>query len=428
MPPRPNSLGMATSLTTTLPRQSQTPTDTTRPCPTVVMDGNPVCTIEEKKAKRELQRESQRQVWFQNKANELLGIPNGYEKGAVLIIRWDEELDEFKGHDEEIEKLIYLFEKRFNYHCTVVRLNTKKKPQNTLNRAIATHIDDHDGPNNLLLVYYTGHGMSLETKNGRQLELSATQSWPERKGHWPPVANWNIAEDPLRQSADGDALSILDCCFASRAAVKSTVEENRTYQLLAASAAESTTLGPGEMSFTKAFIDASEELLETDGTFPVTKLWEKINARRETDAALIWDRLGKYKRSLQLGPLDNKNARKRKNSDQNEPQAEKASLMLRFSLNVDDLKRREIESLAQHLNEAWKGTGIPMGCMDWVKMETSRQSLSFPMAVKVISAFKKRPSIDASSPESKRRRSYRSRSNPPTPESGEDPRSPAGQR
>lgn len=77
-----------------------------RPRPTVVIDGSPICTTEDQKGKEELQRESQRQVWFQNKANELLDIPNGYEKVAVLIIRWDEEIDEFPGHDEEVRQML----------------------------------------------------------------------------------------------------------------------------------------------------------------------------------------------------------------------------------------------------------------------------------------------------------------------------------
>lgn len=47
-------------------------------------------------------REAERQAWFQNKSNNILEIPNGYLKVAVLIIRWHDEIDEFKGHDEEV--------------------------------------------------------------------------------------------------------------------------------------------------------------------------------------------------------------------------------------------------------------------------------------------------------------------------------------
>ncbi|KAI4643555.1 hypothetical protein J4E93_006565 [Alternaria ventricosa] len=52
-------------------------------------------------AKRELNREAERRTLFQNVSNGVLQIPNGYRKVEVLIIRWDESVDEFKGHEQE---------------------------------------------------------------------------------------------------------------------------------------------------------------------------------------------------------------------------------------------------------------------------------------------------------------------------------------
>jgi hypothetical protein len=48
------------------------------------------------------QREPTRQTLFQKKCNDTLELPNGYLKVAVLIIRWDESIDDFKGHTEEV--------------------------------------------------------------------------------------------------------------------------------------------------------------------------------------------------------------------------------------------------------------------------------------------------------------------------------------
>jgi hypothetical protein len=53
-------------------------------------------------AKEELTREAERQTLFQKVSNEILDIPNGYRNVEVLIIRWDESVDEFKGHDSEV--------------------------------------------------------------------------------------------------------------------------------------------------------------------------------------------------------------------------------------------------------------------------------------------------------------------------------------
>jgi hypothetical protein len=39
---------------------------------------------------------------FQRKVNDVLKLPNGYLNAAVLIIRWDESIDDFEGHTEEV--------------------------------------------------------------------------------------------------------------------------------------------------------------------------------------------------------------------------------------------------------------------------------------------------------------------------------------
>ena len=52
----------------------------------------------------ESQREPVRQAVFQRRSNQALKLPNGYLKVAVLIIRWDESIDDFKGHTEEVSR------------------------------------------------------------------------------------------------------------------------------------------------------------------------------------------------------------------------------------------------------------------------------------------------------------------------------------
>lgn len=132
------------------------------------------------------QREAVRQALFQRKCNDTLKLPNGYLKVAVLIIRWDESIDDFPGHTEEvgprklelwpfadcccqIARLQDVFENSYGYTCKVHPINVHKKPQVDLNRAVLNHIYEHDDPNNLLIFYYTGHGEQHENV----LELSA---------------------------------------------------------------------------------------------------------------------------------------------------------------------------------------------------------------------------------------------------------------
>jgi hypothetical protein len=52
--------------------------------------------------KAELKREADRQTLFQKIVNDQLGSPNGYRKVEVLIIRWDQSIDQFKGHTQEV--------------------------------------------------------------------------------------------------------------------------------------------------------------------------------------------------------------------------------------------------------------------------------------------------------------------------------------
>lgn len=53
---------------------------------------------------KESQREPERQAVFQRRSNQALKLPNGYLKVAVLIMRWDESVDDFKGHTGEVSR------------------------------------------------------------------------------------------------------------------------------------------------------------------------------------------------------------------------------------------------------------------------------------------------------------------------------------
>lgn len=89
-------------ITTSLQHRNPPPSETIGQSPVAVLDGAPVWPPEDEKEKWELKKESDRQTWFQDEANDILDIPNGYLNVFVLIIRWHEDIDEFKGHDDEV--------------------------------------------------------------------------------------------------------------------------------------------------------------------------------------------------------------------------------------------------------------------------------------------------------------------------------------
>jgi hypothetical protein len=180
-----------------------------------------------------------------------------------------------------------------------------------------------------------------------------------------PIAYWDKAEKPLKL-VKGDVLAILDCCFASTAALKGGEDDWRTYQLLAACAVQGNTSGPGKGSFTEALCDSLEQLLEQskDGTFSVLKLEETINTKRAEKTALMWDRLKKHKRSVELGPLA-----PQPQSNTTYHTKERASLTLRFSLTTDDLTKTQIDSLARSIPKVCKDICIGVRQVKWMGME-----------------------------------------------------------
>ncbi|OAL47996.1 hypothetical protein IQ07DRAFT_646192 [Pyrenochaeta sp. DS3sAY3a] len=379
--------------------------------------------------KEEEIRESERQAWFQNAVNEKLDNPTGYLQVAVLVVRWHQDLDKsWEGHDAEIEQLKHLFRDKFNYEYKEIVLGTEKKPELTLCLAIMAHVEEFDGPNNLLIVYYTGHGrLKNDAARGEErLELTPGPGTlgKTKSGH-PATAIWTDAERPLLEVAEADVLAILDCCFASHAH-KGHTEDRRVYELLAASAMNQTTRGPGPESFTTALISSLEGLLtKYEGkNFPTRKLMEKINMKRATPSVL-WDRLHKCERHVQLAPLT-----KDKNSSMlrfSERPAEEAWVKLRFSLPQPLLEQSQIEALAHELPEAFERAKI-MGLrrIDWLKMEImgslslSAVAASVVMGVRWRSRSRSRTSLhsnsdqaDQNSPTSKRPRLHiEAKSNP----------------
>jgi hypothetical protein len=201
------------------------------------------------------------------------------------------------------------------------------------------------------------------------LTVGSTQTLKVKAGCHLPSAYWDSAETPLRNRAKGDVLAILDCCFASTAALKSRSPETRTYQMLAASSVDGATCGPGATSFTTALCDSLEELLkESKGmAFPVLKLLEQINIRRPAQPALLWDRLRHHnERSVMLGRLDLNPARM---ASFRTEEPEKASLVLRLSLKQSELQDQQIEDLARTLPAVCHNAGVQVRKMEWVKMK-----------------------------------------------------------
>lgn len=241
-----------------------------------------------------------------------------------------------------------------------------------MNRYISAFVETHDGPNNLMIVYYTGHGVYRE--DAKHLELRGSIN-PRKRGFQNDArANWNKAEESLiSDDIEGDVLTILDTCYSSNLQ-KSGKEDTRTFELLSACAFDTTTASPGPNSFTRALIDALKELQNEykDRSFTTFHLNQRIllNPKRRDTPSQLWFRLQHHERHIRLAPLKSEKERLRKPSLRRPP---RGYLTLRFALRDDMLNQQQIEFLTKNLSNAFNNKSlIGLHRIDWLGLKPAR--------------------------------------------------------
>jgi hypothetical protein len=328
------------------------------------------------------------QSWWDEAIVRNMDLPDGYVNVAVLLIKWDAELDELKTGEEvqwkpacrfltrltkqQAKELEAIFQTRFRFVTETVELNVSSKPQHQINRHLSAFIEKHDGPNNLLIVYYTGHGVYRE--DHKHLELTASLNPTVKKGfNGVARCNWNKVEDLLKaEEVESDVLTILDTCYSSNIA-KSGREETRTFELLSACAINATTAAPGENSFTRALIDALNQLLDMfeDRPFTTFHLNQRIllDKRRHDTPSQLWFRLQNHDRHIRLAPLKKIPQR----PSPSLPQPPRGYLTLRFALRDESLNRQQIEYLTMNLSKAFtKKALVGLRRIDWLGIKPAR--------------------------------------------------------
>lgn len=246
----------------------------------------------------------------------------------------------------------------------------RRKPQHQLNSHISDFIRDHDDPQNLLIIYYTGHGVYSDKK--KCLELTATVDPDMCKGFSKDArANWNKAEEKLKDDeVEGDVLTILDTCYSSNH-VKSTKEDTRKFELLSACAIDQTTAAPGRHSFTRALIDSLRELLDEykDRPFSTFRILQRINLdkRRSDTPSALWARSQHSEHHIFIAPLGApKTGPPSRSQIRNSPGG---YLTLRFGLRDPILNQEQIESMTKTLSLAFNNKAlIGLKEVKWVEM------------------------------------------------------------
>lgn len=189
-----------------------------------------------------------------------------YDNVEVLLLQWE---DDDLGVNTEIEKLNDVLRSRYNF-TTYVRRIPSEDAEDYLTETI---LQFRKGKSfrDLLMVYYGGHTTGSED----ECIWSANVATPN-----PPTLNWLGVQGLLLEHA-ADVLLILDCCFATRAARRSSVGDN---WLLGASGKESRATGVSWKSFTEALTRELERRAEL----------HKLNGQPFTiqsiHSSLIWER------------------------------------------------------------------------------------------------------------------------------------------
>lgn len=233
---------------------------------------------------------------------------------------------------------------------------------------VSQFIFDHDGPDNLLIIYYTGHGRYLEEK--KFLEITGSQD-PERGMGFrkDAVANWNKVEDKLQDEGVAcDVLEILDTCYSSNL-VKSSRAGSRKFELLSACFIDQTTASPGNYSFTRSLIDTLKGMLNEFANHPFStfSINERIvkDRRRFDTQSHLWARIHSVHLSGQhilLTPMPAPLAAPAQQAVVR--RSPKAYLTLRFGMKETTLLQEQIDSMTKFLTKVVIRAGLQR--VDWV--------------------------------------------------------------
>jgi hypothetical protein len=271
-------------------------------------------------------------------------------------------------------------------------LNVGKKPQHQLNNYVSEFICEHDGPDNLLIVYYTGHGVYDDKKQCLELTGSLNNNPLLGRGFRRNArATWNKAEDQLRhEDVEGDVLTILDTCYSSNF-VKSGSDGQKIFELLSACAIDQTTEAPGKNSYTRAFIDAIKASLDEEPDQPIStfRLCQRINIddRRKDTPSQLWSR-GKSthynEQHIFLAPLKEAAKTNALHPPGYRPKA-KGYLTLRFGLRDSSLNQQQIEFMTKTLSKAFgKKAMVGLRRIDWMDIEPAPPTSHFERVASIL--------------------------------------------
>ncbi|KAL8703851.1 MAG: hypothetical protein Q9201_002979 [Fulgogasparrea decipioides] len=184
-----------------------------------------------------------------------------YQNVFVLLLSWE---NDKLGVILELQELDNVLSQKYHFQTEQWKIPDLNS-HNALAFRLMEFLKDYTAKENLLLIYYGGHG---HMNDDRQCIWSCTETVDS------PTVQWYGLQTMLEQS-ESDVLIFLDCCAAASSAVASG---NGVTELIAACGFETWAPGVGEHSFSRSLI---EELkyLSHGPPFSVALLHNKVLSR-----------------------------------------------------------------------------------------------------------------------------------------------------
>ncbi|HEX8551227.1 MAG TPA: Tudor-knot domain-containing protein [Abditibacteriaceae bacterium] len=187
---------------------------------------------------------------------------------GVLQFKHKDSFDSFPAKDRRDSTLVKFFKERGVPNEQIVFLKDKQATHSAIATSFRTFIQK-PGPDDFVLIYFTGHGYEPDDKN--EPYLSSYDAGDKGK------PGWRIASIPesIARSRAGRALIFLDCCLSGTAteAAKKSRGETAIATLTSATAEEEST---GNWTYTDALLDGLRGKpfvdLNRDGTVTLAEL------------------------------------------------------------------------------------------------------------------------------------------------------------
>ncbi|KAL9117701.1 MAG: hypothetical protein Q9187_005758 [Circinaria calcarea] len=196
-----------------------------------------------------------------------------YTRVGVLLITWDQDDMNLKN------RLQTIFKDRLRYETQDFQIPSTKS-ETSFHHAVSSFVNAYNSPDNLMIVYYGGHGYKGTETN--QFKLAAKE---EADGDGDPNAFFNDMFGCLRLPTT-DILFIVDCCYAARAFALEGIGR-RKFELMASAPPDGfVPSAKNKDSFTQRLCDTLEEMLDTERHakgFPTSELYRRIYHQTKPD-------------------------------------------------------------------------------------------------------------------------------------------------